>query len=985
MRAFLFWGLIWAQKSYFQQRVEYQIRVRLDPTRHELHGFLRLTYHNRSPDTLYGLYFHLWPNAYRDRRTAFAKQMRATYKRDFLYARPQERGWIDSLAFRVEGEPVRPLPAAQGPKPASGYSLELLRYAPDVVWVPLPKPLAPGHQTIIETPFRVRVPLCFSRMGRDQVQYQITQWYPKPAVYDAKGWHPLPYLDQGEFYSEWGRYEVEIEVPENFVVGATGVLQNEEERAWLRQREIETRTWLSQLPEGLTSRESKEFPPLPPWSRDGLPASSYKKLVFIQDSVHDFAWFADPRYEVLSDTITLPQGNRVACVALFRLEYGSVWRYAPQYIAEALQKLTSWVGAYPYAHATAVEGALQAGGGMEYPMITVISAGEDTSTLREVIVHEVGHNWFQGMLASNERLHPWLDEGMNTYYEQRMITGEERVSMELGFRSGGLQRRLGLGQADLNIVEAALHHLGLMQSLSLSAEKYSSVNYGLSVYQRTGSWLRWLSRQVSLSAWDEGMQHYYQQWAFRHPYPENWARAAEEKGIPGRAFLSVLYEEQPPNFRLRWRRLSDSLYEVRAELRKGNPAWRAFRLSAHAEGPYGKQEYLFRVDSASSVTLPAGTRRFVLNPEQLPFERKVSDNSFRPKGLFSGWRGIDWRILPLSYTGVERVGIGTLPAIGYNHRDGLMVGAFLNYGLFPKRTLEWHLLPLYSLPRREMRGSIGTTLRAFPTGKVQLVEGRVRSAYFAGFWHTRVSIDLTLRKRYEVLSWRHVFRVRGYHLAFAEEGGYRFRHIKAPAYAAIDWEARREELLWHIYGKASVGYAAGGTLRSEVEGEVLWRPLKRWYLWLRGYGGWVSENAPDYLLFRATGFDPFGEMVLLDRFRESASRLWRQQIPQTQGGWRAPVDTLKGSTLLAVNVEFPLRLFTLRGDMGYLSSANQSYWGISVGLPVVKIRGRTVFAGYFPIAGSLYQGGRPRRFSEVWRGYTWTLAVPLDLRWAIPW
>ncbi|MCX7607384.1 MAG: hypothetical protein N2170_09005, partial [Bacteroidia bacterium] len=297
-------ALLLAQKPYFQQRVEYRIQVKLFPIENLLRGYLRLTYQNNSPDTLSGLYFHLWPNAYSRRGTAFDRQQRIMGKTSFYFAAKEERGFMDSLSFQVEGETVKPLPAAKGPAPATGHSLSLLRRTPDVVWVPFPRPLPPGKAVVVETPFRVKIPKTFSRMGRQGLQYAITQWYPKPAVYDHKGWHPLPYLDQGEFYSEWGKYEVEIEVPENFFVAATGRLETPEVQKWIQQRETETRRWIEQHPQesGITEEGVRRIrlpfvgfniqtpavgsitsADLPTWARDTSIAPSYKKLRFVQD------------------------------------------------------------------------------------------------------------------------------------------------------------------------------------------------------------------------------------------------------------------------------------------------------------------------------------------------------------------------------------------------------------------------------------------------------------------------------------------------------------------------------------------------------------------------------------------------------------------------------------------------------------------------------------------------------------------------------
>ena len=254
----------------------------------------------------------------------------------------------------------------------------------------------------MDTPFRVKVPDGrFSRLGHTGQSYHITQWYPKPAVYDQDGWHAMPYLTQGEFFADFGRYEVSITLPANYIVGATGVLQEKEERQWMDS--LATRP----APERRSPKGAAPFPPS---------ATAWKTIRFAQDSVHDFAWFADKRFVVRKGSVVLPESGRtVTTWALYTPRNAALWENAVTYINEALLHYGQAVGDYPYAACTAVDGTISAGGGMEYPMITIIGNMSSAESLDNVIAHEVGHNWFQGVLASNEREHPWLDEGLNSY------------------------------------------------------------------------------------------------------------------------------------------------------------------------------------------------------------------------------------------------------------------------------------------------------------------------------------------------------------------------------------------------------------------------------------------------------------------------------------------------------------------------------------------------------------------------------------------
>ncbi len=380
------------EEEYFQQEVNYEIRVELDDKTHELRGFETVTYKNNSPKNLQYIYFHLWPNAYKNHKTALCKQ-KLEDKNTLLYFAPDSAiGYMDGLEFKTGEESLQ---------------WELTADNKDVCIVYLIEALKPGETVEISTPFKVKIPLgVFSRMGHLGQSYQITQWYPKPAVYDRDGWHEMPYLDQGEFYSEYGTFDVYITLPKNYVVGATGDLVNgEQELKWLNE--------LAEKTAKIDSFDNKDlkFPPS---------SNLTKTLHYHQEKVHDFAWFADKRYHVLKGEVELPHSKRkVTTWAMFTNNEAQLWQKSIEYLNDATYYYSLWNGDYPYNHVTAVDGALSAGGGMEYPNITVIGESGDDFGLETVIMHEVGHNWFYGILGNNERDHPWMDEGLNSMNEKK--------------------------------------------------------------------------------------------------------------------------------------------------------------------------------------------------------------------------------------------------------------------------------------------------------------------------------------------------------------------------------------------------------------------------------------------------------------------------------------------------------------------------------------------------------------------------------------
>src|SRR5687768_9634347 len=204
-----------AQQTYWQQQLRYDIKAELNDKDKSITGFEKIVYKNNSPSTLNFIWFHIWPNAYKNETTALLQQI----KNDTARSKKMENfgtGSIDGLAFKVNDQAAK---TEAHPNP---------QYI-DIIKLLLDKPLLPGDSITISTPFKVTLPPYFSRSGYADGEFMACQWYPKPAVYDKNGWHEFPYLDMGEFYSEYADYSVSITLPSDYVVGATGILQTKEE------------------------------------------------------------------------------------------------------------------------------------------------------------------------------------------------------------------------------------------------------------------------------------------------------------------------------------------------------------------------------------------------------------------------------------------------------------------------------------------------------------------------------------------------------------------------------------------------------------------------------------------------------------------------------------------------------------------------------------------------------------------------------------
>ncbi len=453
--------------KYWQQSVDYTIEVSLNDSLKNLDGNISIQYKNNSPDTLHFIWFHLWPNAYKNDRTAFSEQMLENRLTDFYFSKEMKKGFISNIDFKVNH---------------TNANTEAHSLYEDIIKLILPYPLLPGDSVTIETPFHEKLPYNFSRGGYVDSSFQITQWYPKPAVYDKYGWHEMPYLHQGEFYSEYGTFTVSITVPSSYKVAATGLLKNTKEE------------------------------------------NNYKTLHFFQDKIHDFAWFADKNYIVEHDTLKL-QNRTIDVFAYHYADKKNVWRSSCNYIKNAIKSKNEWLGEYPYNIVTVVESPQSDIGGMEYPTITLIEKSNNAGSLDEIINHEVGHNWFYGILGSNEREHPWMDEGINTYYDKRYKKWEQEKSVKIKLNESFLERRLADDFESLLL--KTLYLTRKDQPIETNARDFTETNYALIAYSKAGKWLSLLENKLGRNLLDSVMHGYYEEWKFKHPYPEDFRLTTE--------------------------------------------------------------------------------------------------------------------------------------------------------------------------------------------------------------------------------------------------------------------------------------------------------------------------------------------------------------------------------------------------------------------------------------------------------------------------
>ena len=680
-----------SEKPYFQQEVNYKINVSLNDKKHTLSASMEMEYINRSIDTLTFLWIHLWPNAYKNRSSALVKQQLLNNNAKLYFSEDKNRGYIDSLNFTVDGT-------------TANWSFDPTNI--DICKLNLPKPLYPGQRAIIKTPFFVQLPSAtFSRLGHIGQAYAITQWYPKPAVYDIDGWHPIPYLDQGEFYSEYGNFEVSITLPSNYVVGATGDLVNgEKELAWMDQKANETLEKIN------SNENSNDKPDL------SFPLSSLenKTLIYRQQNVHDFAWFADKRYHVLKGEATMPaSGRKVTTWSLFTNNEFNFWKKSSEYIKDALEYYSGWIGDYPYNQCTAVDGTIAAGGGMEYPNVTIIGECGNALTLETTIVHEVGHNWFYGIFGSNEREHPWMDEGINTFYQTRYLMTKYPPSKfgplsELNTSSGGFGKVIGLNKLnfieELNLVYLASASSNSDQAIEGPSPDFRSINYGTIVYSKSALAFNYLKEFMGDTAFDFAMKKYFKEWSFRHPTPENLKQVfVESNGNNYDWFFNdVIQTNKKADFAIKSVKDNGNGYTIKIK-NKGDLTI-PFPVKAYLDGKETYSQWITPTEKISTTTFPPyKSDKVVIDPDFITPDTRSINNTSRTNGIFKkvanfGLKFIGEIPYPSNYK------IYFTPAVAWNQYDELMGGFAFYNKLIPFRKFEYAIVPMYSFKEGNFTG-----------------------------------------------------------------------------------------------------------------------------------------------------------------------------------------------------------------------------------------------------------------------------------------
>ena len=519
-----------AQPDRWQQRVKYTMHIDMDVEKNLVNGKQKLDYSNNSPDTLSRVFFHLYWNAFQPNSMMDVKSRR---QGSIILRQDGKGNNIADWDPRVEDRIAQLKPEEYGYSKVSYVKMngrqQKIKEHETILEVILDKPILPRSKVSFEMEWTGQVPLQIRRSGRDneatEVRYTMTQWYPKMAEYDLEGWHPSPYVN-GEFYGVWGDYDVTIQIDRNYILGGSGNIVNANEVGY-----------------GYEEKGTKV----------NRPAGKKLSWHFLAPNVHDFAWAADPDFKHIirqipnGPTIHVLYNNRPTQIGFLNLSsfqqaafgndfnrYAAAWDKEWELIADAAVTIYPFIkknfGEYPYKQYSFIHGG---DGGMEYPNCTMLNKPSMGTAF-----HEWMHSWYQMLLATNESIHAWMDEGF-TEWSTDLV--EEYYRQQVS-RKSIMNDPVALRASDSTAMVPPAYHQGIYagylalvksgkeEPMTTHSDHFNTIYaYKNASYSKGGVFIEQLGYIIGAEARDRTMLSYYRQWRFKHPRPNDFVRIAEKE------------------------------------------------------------------------------------------------------------------------------------------------------------------------------------------------------------------------------------------------------------------------------------------------------------------------------------------------------------------------------------------------------------------------------------------------------------------------
>jgi hypothetical protein len=462
--------------SYWQQQIDYSMEIDVDVKNYQYKGTQKAVYTNNSPDELTKVFYHLYFNAFQpgsqmDVRSLNIKDPDRRVGDRISKLQPNEIGYIKVNSLKQNGASVA------------------FETVGTILEVTLDTPIKAGESVTFDMLFEAQVPAQIRRSGRNNkegVALSMAQWYPKMAEYDFQGWHTPPYIAR-EFHGVWGSFDVKLTIDKTYVVGGTGYLQN---------------------PQEIGHGYEEASKPL------NRPSTDKLTWHFKAPKVHDFVWAADPEYK--HDVLKMDNGIDLHFLYKKNLEteYLKNWKDLQKPTAALMTYFSKHVGQYPYKQYSVIQGG---DGGMEYAMATLITGKRKYGSLFGVTAHEMAHTWFQFLLASNESLHPWMDEGFTSYISNK-------ASAEILKNSEGKNPNTGPYRGYNYITKN-----GLEEPLTTLAVRYhTNAAYSVGSYGKGSMFLSQLEYVIGAENVAKGLKKYFTDFSFKHPTPNDIKRTMEK-------------------------------------------------------------------------------------------------------------------------------------------------------------------------------------------------------------------------------------------------------------------------------------------------------------------------------------------------------------------------------------------------------------------------------------------------------------------------
>jgi hypothetical protein len=604
-----------------QRVASYDLQATLDPDKHTVEGKEHLRWLNRSDRPIASLYFHLYLNGFEGPGSTWMTERALLGAfRSGVETKKGEWGYIDVKSVSQSGKPATFVFAHPDAGPETDRS---------VIRVDLPLAIAPGATGEVDLEFHDQLPRVVARTGYFQQYHLIAQWFPKVGVLELPGergataprWNCHEFHLNSEFYADFGNYRGELTAPKDYLVRATGVEQGAPKDG----------------PGGLTH-------------------------TFAQDDVHDFVWTAWNGYaEPLRGTYDGPGSPHVDVEVLYPPEYADGARDALKATVDSLKYFSETLGPYPYPHVTCVVPPFNAGesGGMEYETFftTDVSLGALRNVARFVTVHEFGHGYFMGLLASNEFEEPFLDEGMNETWDDRLLDAEQLTIPSPPMLAAEGIELPPFRYFDSERLRGGTERFQADPIAGPSWDRYSEGSYGL-IYARTTLVFHDLDKLLGGDAFARGMKLYYKRWHHRHPSTADLRQALiDGSGQPMLVddwFERQVYRLQPIDDRVvsveaqeeaprrgtnvvDGKRVEKDADDVAKEIDAARSAWKAAHPDATHGGPYPfrnevtVRRYAGHVPQKVVVTFEDGSTETVPFPVEERWHRYIFERPVEVK------------------------------------------------------------------------------------------------------------------------------------------------------------------------------------------------------------------------------------------------------------------------------------------------------------------------------------------------------------------